>query len=101
MYKGLFRLNSDTPNHQKVIKTAIAKTVQGLRNKKRLTQEDLAGLCQVDRSYISMIEVGRNEPSVTKIFDLCEGLGISVASFFQIVEREVRELKKELPPDEQ
>lgn len=86
-------------NHQQLIKSAIAKTVQGLRNQKKLTQEDLAGLCNVDRSYISMIEVGRNEPSVTKIFELCEGLGISVASFFQIVEREVQNLKNELPPD--
>ncbi|PAD76376.1 helix-turn-helix domain-containing protein [Paenibacillus campinasensis] len=86
-------------NPQQLIKSAIAKTVQGLHNRKKLTQEDLAGLCNVDRSYISMIEVGRNEPSVTKIFELCEGLGISVASFFQIVEREVQNLKNELPPD--
>lgn len=93
-------MNSDSiQNPQKLIKSAIAKTVLGLRNQKKLTQEDLAGLCNVDRSYISMIEVGRNEPSVTKIFEICEGLGISVASFFQIVEREVQNLKNELPPD--
>jgi|HigsolmetaGSP11D_1036233.scaffolds.fasta_scaffold06096_3 transcriptional regulator with XRE-family HTH domain len=95
-------MSSDAVHHtQQLVKRAIAKTLQGFRAQKRLTQEDLAGLCNVDRSYISMIEVGRNEPSVTKIFELCEGLGISVTFFFQIVEREVQLLKKELPPDRQ
>ncbi|WP_081972306.1 helix-turn-helix domain-containing protein [Paenibacillus borealis] len=35
--------------------------------RRSLSQENLAYECNVDRSYISMIEVGRNEPSVTKI----------------------------------
>ncbi|MBW7452876.1 helix-turn-helix transcriptional regulator [Paenibacillus sepulcri] len=56
--------------------------------KQGLSQEDLAYECDVDRSYISMIEVGRNEPSVTKIFDLCKGLKIKPSDFFKIVEGE-------------
>lgn len=92
-------MNDDV--QQPFVKQAIAKTVQGLRKKKKLTQEDLAGFCQVDRSYISMIEVGKHEPTVTKIFDLCEALGVSVPSFFTMVEREVKLLKNGLPPDQQ
>lgn len=53
-----------------------------------MSQEDLAGICEVDRSYISMIEVGRNEPSVTKIFELCDGLKVKPSHFFKLVEVE-------------
>jgi transcriptional regulator with XRE-family HTH domain len=60
--------------------------------KQGLSQEDLAHECDVDRSYISMIEVGRNEPSVSKIFDLCKGLKIKPSDFFKVVEMEYQKL---------
>ncbi|MGG4414313.1 helix-turn-helix domain-containing protein [Brevibacillus agri] len=68
--------------------------MKALRIKQGLSQEDLAGLCQVDRSYISMIEVGRNEPSASKIFELCEGLKIKPSDFFRLLEAEYENLKK-------
>ncbi|MFD1174834.1 helix-turn-helix domain-containing protein [Paenibacillus puldeungensis] len=71
-----------------IIKQIIGKTVKAIRIKQGLTQEDLAHECNVDRSYISMIEVGRNEPSVTKIFELCSGLKIKPSDFFKLVENE-------------
>ncbi|WP_020619032.1 helix-turn-helix domain-containing protein [Paenibacillus daejeonensis] len=77
------------------LKQVIGKTVKALRIKKGLSQEDLAHECNVDRSYISMIEVGRNEPSVTKIFDLCQGLQIKPSDFMKLVEVEYEELRKD------
>lgn len=71
-----------------IIKQIIGKTVKALRIKQGMSQEDLAQECDVDRSYISMIEVGRNEPSVTKIFDLCKGLKIKPSDFFKMIEGE-------------
>ncbi|MNO05613.1 Helix-turn-helix domain protein [compost metagenome] len=55
-----------------------------------LRQEDLAGMCGVDRAYISLIERGRNEPSASKIFELCEAMNISPTEFFQMVEEEYK-----------
>nr|WP_281257759.1 helix-turn-helix transcriptional regulator [Paenibacillus donghaensis] len=66
----------------------MGKTVKAIRIKQGLSQEDLAHECNVDRSYISMIEVGRNEPSVTKIFDLCKGLKNKPSDFFKLIEIE-------------
>lgn len=77
-----------------IIKTSIGKVLKSLRIKQNLSQEDLAGICQVDRSYISMIEVGRNEPSVTKIFELCTGLRIKPSDFLRLVEIEVEKHTK-------
>lgn len=76
-----------------IIKNIIGKTVRAIRLKQDLSQEELAHECGVDRSYISMIEVGRNEPSVTKIFDLCRGLKIKPSDFFKLVEGEYEELR--------
>lgn len=81
-----------------VIKQIIGKTIKALRIKQGLSQEDLAHECGVDRSYISMIEVGRNEPSITKIFELCDGLKIKPSDFFRLLENEyarISELSEE------
>ncbi|MDT9726930.1 XRE family transcriptional regulator [Xylanibacillus composti] len=63
------------------MKQIIGKTVKAIRIKQGISPEDWAHECDVDRSFISMIEVGRNEPSVTKIFDLCRGLRIKPSEF--------------------
>jgi transcriptional regulator with XRE-family HTH domain len=77
-----------------IIKQIIGKTVKAIRIKQGLSQEDLAHECNVDRSYISMIEVGRNEPSVTKIFDLCKGLKIKPSDFFKLIEIEYEKVQE-------
>lgn len=77
-----------------VIKQIIGKTVKAIRIKQGMSQEDLADECNVDRSYVSMIEVGRNEPSVTKIFDLCKGLKIKPSDFFKLVEGEYEKARE-------
>lgn len=81
-------------NQPIILKQIIGKTIKGLRIIQGLSQEDLAGLCNVDRSYISLIEVGRNEPSVSKIFELCEGLKTKPSHFFKLVELEYEANKK-------
>jgi len=80
-------------NQQPVIKQIIGKIVKSIRIKQGMSQEDLAFECNVDRSYISMIEVGRNEPSVSKIFEICEGLKIKPSDFFKLVEAEYENFK--------
>ena len=76
------------------LKQIIGKIIKSLRIKRGMSQEDLAFECGVDRSYISMIEVGRNEPSISKIFDLCEGLRIKPSDFIRLLEIEHENLKR-------
>lgn len=70
------------------IRSIIGKHIQALRKSKGINQEELAFSCNVDRSFISLIEQGHNEPSVSKIFVLCKGLGIKPSVFFRLVEDE-------------
>ena len=82
-------------NHSTLIKQIIGKTIKAIRIKRGLSQEDLAGLHEVDRAYISKIESGRSEPSVHKIFELCEALNIKPSDFFKLIEIEYEQLKQD------
>jgi len=48
------------------------------RVRKRLTQEDLAGLVGCDRSYISLIERGLQNPSIIKIVKMSKALDVDI-----------------------
>ena len=46
------------------------------RTKRKWSQTDLALRADVDRNYISLIELGKNSPSVRMLYKLCDALDI-------------------------
>ncbi|WP_310647065.1 helix-turn-helix transcriptional regulator [Limnohabitans sp.] len=46
------------------------------RTKRKLSQTDLALRADVDRNYISLIELGKNSPSVRMLYKLYDALDI-------------------------
>jgi len=54
------------------------------------SQEDLADKAELDRTYISDIERGRRNPSLSSIARLADALGVSLDMLFATVE----EIKK-------
>lgn len=54
----------------------IGKKIAAERKKQGLTQEDLAGLCDMDRSYLSEIENGHKNLSVISLLKIAEALKI-------------------------
>lgn len=57
--------------------------VKDLRTQKDLSQEAFADICKLDRTYISGIERGLRNPSLTGIFKVAEGLGIDAGTLIQ------------------
>jgi len=53
---------------------AFGKVLQKRRKQAGLTQEQLALEAGVQRTYVSMIERGVNQPTITVIFKLAAGL---------------------------
>lgn len=51
-----------------------------------LTQEDLAGRCELDRPYLSLLEVGRKQPTVSVLLLLADGLELSLAGLMTRVQ---------------
>lgn len=50
---------------------SIGKNIKELRKIKKLGQEDLANLTSLSRSSISNIEIGKHQPSIQTIYEIC------------------------------
>ncbi|MDC6536617.1 helix-turn-helix domain-containing protein [Pseudomonas syringae] len=57
---------------------AFGKALREFRKKRCLTQETLAFEAGLDRTYISVLELGRRSPTIDTLISLCEVLGISL-----------------------
>ena len=57
--------------------------IKKLRTEKGMTQEQLANDCGVQRTTITMIELGENKPSVELAKKLGEVFGITWSDFFE------------------
>lgn len=62
-----------------------------LRIRNGLSQEKLAHEADIERNYISLLELGRNSVSIKKIFKLAEVLKVSVAELMGMVEARANE----------
>lgn len=61
----------------------VARRVRRARLAAGLSQEELAGRCGLDRTYISGIERGRRNPTVRALGDLAAALGVSAADLLR------------------
>lgn len=64
-----------------------ARALRRLRTQRKWSQTVLALRADVDRNYISLIELGRNSPSVRMVFRLCDALDITPSDLLKEVER--------------
>ena len=65
------------------ILTAFGNRVRELRLEKKLTQEKLSLVCDMDRTYISGIERGIRNISLINISRLAEALDVAPAELLQ------------------
>jgi transcriptional regulator with XRE-family HTH domain len=50
------------------------------------SQEELSFMCELDRSFISLLERGKQSPSMKVVKKLADNLGIKVSTMMQEVE---------------
>ena len=55
---------------------ASGQALRSLRTKRKWSQTDLALRADVDRNYISLIELGRSSPSIRMVYRLCDALDV-------------------------
>jgi len=58
------------------IEQAFGKILRKFRMERSLSQEELAHICELDRTYISLMERGKRKPTITTVFALGRGLKI-------------------------
>ncbi len=59
-----------------MLKKAIGSVIRELRTEKSLSQESLAEKSELDRVFISYLENGHRQPTISTIFKLSSGLGV-------------------------
>ena len=57
-----------------------------LRKKAEFTQENLAFEAGIERNYVSLIELGRNQPTISVIFKLAKALNIDPSKMIKLTE---------------
>lgn len=71
------------------LEIAISKVLKKHRHLNGFSQEELANLSSLDRTYISFIERGIRKPTLHSLFKICNSLNIKVSEFIQEVEAEI------------
>ncbi len=73
------------------IELPIGAALRRLRRDAGLSQEDLGLEAGVQRNFISLIETGMNQPTITTIARLARALGLKASELVQEAEREAQE----------
>ncbi|MBI2281091.1 MAG: helix-turn-helix transcriptional regulator [Bacteroidetes bacterium] len=69
------------------LKIAFGKTLKSLRVEKGFTQEKLAELSNLDVTFISKMENGKLQPSLTTIFSISKALGVQASYLIERIEK--------------
>lgn len=72
-----------------LVDQALGQALRKLRTERGWSQSELALRADMDRNYLSLIELGRNSPSVRMLVHLCLALDVRPADVLADVERRV------------
>lgn len=66
-------------NRQDPVLVALGQTIRKIRLSKNVSQEKLALLAEVDRSYVGRVERGDNNVAILTLVKLAAALDVSIA----------------------
>lgn len=72
---NLCMARNKSDNDEQEVGLAVAR----LRRQANMTQEDLAGVAEIDRSYLSEIESGKKNISIKMLKRLAKALGVKAS----------------------
>lgn len=72
---------------------AFGSVLRSLRKSRGLSQEQLGEDSGSSRNFVSLIELGQNQPTVTTIFKLAKTLNGATPELFRMVELKLKEMK--------
>lgn len=65
------------------IKSKIGMRIKELRGNKKISQEKLAEIADLDRTYVNSVENGKRNISIENIEKIAEALDVSIQEFFK------------------
>lgn len=73
---------------------AFGKVVRRLRIEAGLTQEQLGFEAELRRTYVSILELGQQQPSLTTIIKVAQALSLTPGNLMDMVMDEMKRPKK-------
>ena len=71
------------------LEEAFGIVLKELRQNKSISQEKLALDCGLDRTFISLLERGQRQPSLSTIFQLATSLNIKASEIVELVDKKI------------
>lgn len=66
---------------------AFGKVLKKYRKESKMTQEELALSCDLDRTYIGLLERAKRQPTISTIFKIADVLGVEPHVMIEDVEQ--------------
>mgnify|MGYP000935140633 CR=1 FL=1 len=80
------------PSRNDLLIRAFSVAIKLRRLELQLTQEDLAGRIEIDRPYITALEAGTKQPTISVLWRIARGLDLTVSELAVLVDRRLAEL---------
>ncbi|MGC1781460.1 MAG: helix-turn-helix transcriptional regulator [Acidobacteriaceae bacterium] len=80
-------MTSRTNNPKIDPSVAFGVLLRKRRTQQKMSQDTLAAKAGYERAFISLIELGKTNPSLRSIFDICTALDIRPSVFLRQVEK--------------
>lgn len=65
-----------------MIKEKVGQRIKELRTKQGLSQEEFAFRCELDRTYITSLEKGKRNISLTNLEKIAKAFNMTLSEFF-------------------
>jgi transcriptional regulator with XRE-family HTH domain len=62
----------------------IGERIRQLRETKGISQQNLAAICNFEKSNLSRIEAGRTNPTIFTLFKISQALEVSIAELVDV-----------------
>jgi len=72
------------------IEEAFGEVIRDLRKSNQISQEKLAELSNLDRSFISLMECGHKQPSLITIYQLAKAFKLSASKILSLTEEKIK-----------
>ena len=69
---------------KEIVLIHIGKNIRDLREKKNISQQDLAAICNFEKSNMSRIEAGRTNLTIGTLLKICEALNVKLSDIVDV-----------------
>lgn len=76
------------PKNKKILLQKLGNRIKEVREDKELTQQELAAICDFEKSNMSRLEAGNTNPTVYTLHKIATALNVSLSTLLDLSENE-------------